>query len=153
MGAKNLRGMKQEEAEVEDCDEGNMDNIWGITVKDVEDEVKVVREEEPDNNIDSISIHVPDVTNDVIQPLIPQTIHTTPPDKDYVALGTKPIFDELWKNSEMRSLEYYQWLDEVKAEFNPLLVDIVKNRSALILLFMDREVIFFTEIKGAFVVS
>ncbi|GKD53618.1 hypothetical protein Tco_1287005 [Tanacetum coccineum] len=133
MGAKNLRGMKQEEAEVEDCDEGNMDNIWGITVKDVErirqlltptvhtlpepdpvvqpyvplipfpDEVKVVREEEPDNNIDSISIHVPDVTNDVIQPLIPQTIHTTPPDKDYVALGTKPIFDELWKNSEMRS--------------------------------------------------
>ncbi|GKD50040.1 hypothetical protein Tco_1279016 [Tanacetum coccineum] len=95
MGAKNLRGMKQEEAEVEDCDEGNMDNIWGITVKDVErirqlltptihtlpepdpvvqpyvplipfpDEVKVVREEEPDNNIDSIYIHVPDVTDDL----------------------------------------------------------------------------------------
>ncbi|GKA44338.1 hypothetical protein Tco_0737062 [Tanacetum coccineum] len=32
---------------------------------------------------------------DVIQPLIPTTLHTTPPNKDYVALATKPILDKL----------------------------------------------------------
>ncbi|GKA40294.1 hypothetical protein Tco_0732887 [Tanacetum coccineum] len=31
MGAENLSGMKQEEAKVEDCDEGNMDDVWDIT--------------------------------------------------------------------------------------------------------------------------
>ncbi|GJX71932.1 RNA-directed DNA polymerase, eukaryota, reverse transcriptase zinc-binding domain protein [Tanacetum coccineum] len=111
MGAENLRGMKQEEAKVEDCDEGNMDDIWDISVKDVgrlkqlltptihtlpepnpvvqpyvplipfPDEVKVVREEKPYNDIDSIYIQVPDVMDDVIQHLIPQTIHTTSPNK------------------------------------------------------------------------
>ncbi|GKA58361.1 hypothetical protein Tco_0757549 [Tanacetum coccineum] len=59
------------------------------------DEAKVVRDEEPNNDDDSISIHVPDVMDDVIQPLIPQVIHTTPPDKDYVAPATKSILDEL----------------------------------------------------------
>ncbi|GJV55543.1 hypothetical protein Tco_1456548 [Tanacetum coccineum] len=84
MGAENLRGMKQEEAKVEYCNEGNMDDIWDIMVKDVEslrqlltptihtflepnlvvqpyvplipfpNEVKVVRQEEPDNDISSI---------------------------------------------------------------------------------------------------
>ncbi|GJZ23485.1 hypothetical protein Tco_0560944 [Tanacetum coccineum] len=123
MGVKNLR--KQEEAKVDDCDEGNMDDIWDITVEDVErirklltpsvhtfpepkpvvqpcvpllpslDEVKVVRDEEPNNDVNSISIHVPNVMDDVIQPLIPQVIHTTPLDKGYVAPTTKSIFDEL----------------------------------------------------------
>ncbi|GJS83848.1 RNA-directed DNA polymerase, eukaryota [Tanacetum coccineum] len=45
MGAENLRGMKQEEAKVEYCNEGNMDDIWDIMV---------VRQEEPDNDISSI---------------------------------------------------------------------------------------------------
>ncbi|GJX47774.1 hypothetical protein Tco_0272964 [Tanacetum coccineum] len=54
-------------------------------------EVKVVRDEEPNND----SIQVPDAMDDVIQPLIPQVIHTTPPDKDYVAPATKSILDEL----------------------------------------------------------
>ncbi|GJX04849.1 hypothetical protein Tco_0190765 [Tanacetum coccineum] len=112
MVAKSLRGMKQKETKVEDCDEGDMDDIWDITVKDVErlrklitptvltlpeldlvvrqcvpllpppNEVKGVWEEEPNNDIDSISIQVPDVMDNVTQPFIPQIIHTTPPDKD-----------------------------------------------------------------------
>ncbi|GJS01121.1 hypothetical protein Tco_0317629 [Tanacetum coccineum] len=83
------------------CDEGNTDDIWDITVEDVEmlrqlltptihtspepdlvvqpyvplirfpNKLKVVREEEPDNDVDSISIQVPDVMDDMIQPLIP----------------------------------------------------------------------------------
>nr|GEU92523.1 hypothetical protein [Tanacetum cinerariifolium] len=32
---------------------------------------------------------------DVIQPLIPTTLHITPPNEDYVAPATKPILDEL----------------------------------------------------------
>ncbi|GJR23051.1 hypothetical protein Tco_0971578 [Tanacetum coccineum] len=32
---------------------------------------------------------------DVIQPLIPTTLHTTPPNEDYVALATKPILEKL----------------------------------------------------------
>nr|GEV35680.1 integrase, catalytic region, zinc finger, CCHC-type, peptidase aspartic, catalytic [Tanacetum cinerariifolium] len=35
MGAESLKGMKQEETKVEDCDEGLMDDIWDIMVKDV----------------------------------------------------------------------------------------------------------------------
>ncbi|GKD00604.1 hypothetical protein Tco_1170878, partial [Tanacetum coccineum] len=57
IGVENLR--KQEEAKVDDCDEGNR----GCYL-------------------------VPDVIDDVIQPLIPQTLHTTLPDKDYVASAT-----------------------------------------------------------------
>ncbi|GJR82193.1 retrovirus-related pol polyprotein from transposon TNT 1-94 [Tanacetum coccineum] len=79
MGVKNLK--KQEEAKVEECDEGDIYDIWDVTVKDVErlrklltpsvhtlpepdhvvkpyvplipfpDEVKVVREEEPDSDV------------------------------------------------------------------------------------------------------
>ncbi|GJY05913.1 hypothetical protein Tco_0371853 [Tanacetum coccineum] len=33
--AKNLRGTKQEEDQMEDCDEGDMDKIWDITAEDV----------------------------------------------------------------------------------------------------------------------
>nr|GFB66295.1 hypothetical protein [Tanacetum cinerariifolium] len=58
------------------------------------DEVKVVRDEEPNNDVDSISIQVPNDMNDVIQPSIPQTIHTTLADKDYVAPATKSVLDE-----------------------------------------------------------
>ncbi|GKA80679.1 hypothetical protein Tco_0787371 [Tanacetum coccineum] len=65
------------------------------------DEVKVVRDEEPNNDVDSISIHVLDVMDDVIQPSIPQVIHTTPPPyKDYVAPATKSILDEILEESE-----------------------------------------------------
>ncbi|GJY79964.1 hypothetical protein Tco_0492715 [Tanacetum coccineum] len=118
---------KQEEAKVEECDEGDIYDIWDITVEDIErlrqlltpsvhtlpesdpmvqpcvpllpspDEVKVIRDEESNNDVVGISIQVLDVMDDVIQPLIPQVIHTTPPDKDYVAPATKSILDELLK--------------------------------------------------------
>ncbi|GKE06239.1 hypothetical protein Tco_1398257, partial [Tanacetum coccineum] len=113
---------KQEGAKVDECDEGDMYDIWDITVKDVErlkqlltpsvytmpepdlvvqpsvpllsspNKVKVVRDEEPNNDSQNISIQVPDVMDDVMQPLIP---HITPPDKDYLASVTKSILDEL----------------------------------------------------------
>ncbi|GKA81272.1 retrovirus-related pol polyprotein from transposon TNT 1-94 [Tanacetum coccineum] len=38
---------------------------------------------------------VPGIIEDVIQHLIPTTLHTTPPNEDYVASATKPILDEL----------------------------------------------------------
>nr|GEU45411.1 hypothetical protein [Tanacetum cinerariifolium] len=124
MEVENLRGMKQEEAKVEECDGRDKYNIWDITVKDVErlrklltpsvhtlpepdlvvqpcvpplpslDEVNVVRKEELNNDVDIISIQVPDVMDNVIQPSIPQTKNTTPPDKDYVAPAIKSILDE-----------------------------------------------------------
>ncbi|GJY20833.1 hypothetical protein Tco_0393399 [Tanacetum coccineum] len=98
MGVKNLR--KQAEAKVDDCNEGNMDDIWDITVEDIEIFKKlftptVVREEERDNDVVSISIQVPGVIDDMIQPLIPQTLHSKPPDKDYLAPAIKSIIDEL----------------------------------------------------------
>ncbi|GKD43610.1 hypothetical protein Tco_1268255 [Tanacetum coccineum] len=33
--------------------------------------------------------------DDVIQPLIPKTLHTTPPNENYVAPATNPILDKL----------------------------------------------------------
>ncbi|GKD59112.1 hypothetical protein Tco_1296621 [Tanacetum coccineum] len=33
--------------------------------------------------------------DEIVQPLIPEPIHTTPPNDDYVALATKSILDEL----------------------------------------------------------
>ncbi|GJR23053.1 hypothetical protein Tco_0971580 [Tanacetum coccineum] len=54
-----------------------------ITVKDVER----IRQ--------FLTPNVLDIIEDVIQPLIPTTLHTTPPNEDYVALATKPILDKL----------------------------------------------------------
>ncbi|GKD68874.1 hypothetical protein Tco_1322964 [Tanacetum coccineum] len=97
-------------------DEGNMDDGWYITIKDVErlrqiriptiqtlpnlelvvqpymprgpvcDEVKVVREEELEYDIP--------LRNGVMQPLTPQTVRITLPDDDYVAPPTSPILDK-----------------------------------------------------------
>ncbi|GJV87377.1 hypothetical protein Tco_1531315 [Tanacetum coccineum] len=39
--------------------------------------------------------NVPDKMDEVIQPLIPQPIHTIPPNDDYVAPATESILDEL----------------------------------------------------------
>nr|GEX88089.1 hypothetical protein [Tanacetum cinerariifolium] len=81
-------------------------------------EVKVVREEEPDNDVEIISIKVPDVMDDMIQPLIPQTIHTTPPNKYYVALPTKSILDEVLEEFRDEILNIIVVDDE--ANFNSL---------------------------------
>ncbi|GJT98091.1 hypothetical protein Tco_1093609 [Tanacetum coccineum] len=92
-------------------DERDMEDGWDITVNDVErlkpivctipnlepvmqlymplnparDETKVVRKEEHDYNI---YLH-----DGMMQPLTPQTVHITPPDDDYVAPDTNPIFN------------------------------------------------------------
>ncbi|GKC47268.1 hypothetical protein Tco_1064990 [Tanacetum coccineum] len=60
MGAENLKGMKQEEAKVEDYDEGNMDDIWDITVKDVERLKQLL----------TPTIHTLPEPNPVVQPLL-----------------------------------------------------------------------------------
>ncbi|GJU74430.1 hypothetical protein Tco_1265835 [Tanacetum coccineum] len=62
---------------------GDIYDIWDIMVEDVERITQF------------LSPNVPDVVDDVIQPLIPKTIHTTPTDKDYVAPATKSILDDL----------------------------------------------------------
>nr|GEV98461.1 retrovirus-related Pol polyprotein from transposon TNT 1-94 [Tanacetum cinerariifolium] len=49
--------------------------------------------------------------------LIPKTIHTTPPDKDYVALATKSILDELIEEFKYEILNVTMVDDE--ADFNP----------------------------------
>ncbi|GJV83843.1 hypothetical protein Tco_1523741 [Tanacetum coccineum] len=52
----------------------------------VYNKAKVVREEEQDYDI-TLQDHV-------MQPLTPQTVHITPPDDDYVAPATNPIFNK-----------------------------------------------------------
>nr|GEV44659.1 zf-CCHC domain-containing protein/UBN2 domain-containing protein [Tanacetum cinerariifolium] len=71
------------EDQEENSDNGDFFDMWDITVEDVERIKKF------------LSPKLPDVMNDVIQPLILKTIHTTPPNDDYVALATKPILNEL----------------------------------------------------------
>ncbi|GJX75873.1 reverse transcriptase domain-containing protein [Tanacetum coccineum] len=96
--------------------EGDMDDGWDITIKDVErlrqiltptihtlpnleivvqpykplgpvrDKAKVIREKKHDYDI---PLH-----NGVMQPLTPKTIHITPPDDDYVASATNLILDK-----------------------------------------------------------
>nr|GEU76358.1 hypothetical protein [Tanacetum cinerariifolium] len=82
------------------------------------DEVKVVRQEELDNDIDSIPTQEPDVNDDLIQPLIPQTVHTMPPYDAYVVTDTKPILEELLEEFEDEIL-YITLVDE-EADFNPI---------------------------------
>ncbi|GKE80424.1 hypothetical protein Tco_1550424, partial [Tanacetum coccineum] len=75
--------LKKEEPQAEHGDDRDTYDIWDITVEDVE----LIRQ--------FLTPNIPDEVDEVIQPLIPQPIHTTPPDKDYVAPATKSILDEL----------------------------------------------------------
>ncbi|GJT58521.1 hypothetical protein Tco_1002054 [Tanacetum coccineum] len=119
MGAKKLKGIKQKEAKVEDSDEGNMDDIWDITIEVVErlrllliPTVHTLPEPNP-----MVQPYVPDLIDDVIQPLIPQTIHTPQPNKDYVAPTTKLILDELLEECGDEILNIT--LVDEEAHFNP----------------------------------
>nr|GEX09347.1 hypothetical protein [Tanacetum cinerariifolium] len=69
--------LEKEKAEVEDDDDEDTYDIWNITIEDVERIRKFLMP------------NVPDEMDEVIQPFIPQPIHTTPPNDDYVALATK----------------------------------------------------------------
>ncbi|GJS38257.1 hypothetical protein Tco_0563300 [Tanacetum coccineum] len=101
----NISDLEKEEAQEEDGDDGESYDMWDITVKDVERIRKF------------LTPNVPDVIDDVTQPLIPKTIHTTPPDEDYVALATQSILDELLKESRDEILNVTM-VDE-GADFNP----------------------------------
>ncbi|GKF76441.1 hypothetical protein Tco_0225885, partial [Tanacetum coccineum] len=61
--------------------------------------------------------NVPDVMDDIIQPLIPKTIHTIPLGEDYVTPATKTILDELLKEFADEILNVTM-VDE-EADFNP----------------------------------
>ncbi|GJR07391.1 hypothetical protein Tco_0790043 [Tanacetum coccineum] len=72
---------------VENDDDGNIYDIWDITIEDV----KLIRQ--------FLTPNVPDKIDEVIQPLISQPIHTTPPNDDYVAPATKSILDKILEES------------------------------------------------------
>ncbi|GKE75366.1 hypothetical protein Tco_1537407 [Tanacetum coccineum] len=113
IGAENLRRIGQkkvqngckEEAQVENDDDGNIYDIWDITIEDV----KLLRQ--------FLMPNVPDENDEVIQPLIPQPIHTTPPNDDHVAPATKSILDKLLEESRDEILNVT--MVEKEADFNP----------------------------------
>ncbi|GKD15138.1 hypothetical protein Tco_1199545, partial [Tanacetum coccineum] len=69
-------------------DDGDIFYMWDITVEDVERIRKF------------LTLNVPDVIDDIIQPLILKTIHATPPNEDYVAPATVSILDDLLEEFE-----------------------------------------------------
>ncbi|GKA43487.1 hypothetical protein Tco_0736211 [Tanacetum coccineum] len=72
-----------DEDQEEDGDDRDTFDMWDIMIGDVER----IRH--------FLTLNVPEVIEDVIQPLIPKTLHTTPPNEDYVAPDTKSILDKL----------------------------------------------------------
>ncbi|GJW58571.1 hypothetical protein Tco_0105302 [Tanacetum coccineum] len=70
--------------------EHDVDNI-----NDLEKEVAQVEDEDIEQIRQFLTPNIFDVMDDVIQPLILKTIHTTPPDNDYVAPATSSILDDL----------------------------------------------------------
>ncbi|GJS03264.1 hypothetical protein Tco_0319772 [Tanacetum coccineum] len=72
-----------EDDQEEDGDDRDTFDMSDITVEDIER----IRQ--------FLTPNVPEVIEDVIQPLIPKTLHTTPPNEDYVTPATKSILDEL----------------------------------------------------------
>ncbi|GKB91078.1 hypothetical protein Tco_0963350, partial [Tanacetum coccineum] len=97
--------LEKEEAQVEDDDDGNIYNICDITVEDVER----IRQFLTPNLLVEM--------DEVIQHLILQPIHTTPPNDDYVAPATKSILNELLKEFGDEILNVT--MVEKKADFNP----------------------------------
>ncbi|GKD11271.1 hypothetical protein Tco_1190956 [Tanacetum coccineum] len=71
-----------EDDQEEDGDDKDTFDMWDITVEDIER----IRQ--------FLTPNVPEVIEDVIQPLILKTLHTTPPNEDYVTPATKSILDE-----------------------------------------------------------
>nr|GEU45852.1 RVT_2 domain-containing protein [Tanacetum cinerariifolium] len=72
---------------LDDEDDGDTFDMWDITVEDVEQ----IRQ--------FLTPNVLKIIEDVIQPLILTTLHTTPLNEDYVAPATKPILDELLEDN------------------------------------------------------
>ncbi|GJV71446.1 putative ribonuclease H-like domain-containing protein [Tanacetum coccineum] len=93
-----------EEDKEEDGDDGDTFDMWDITIEDIERIRKF--------------FNVPDEIDEIVQPVIPKPIHTTPPNDDYVASVTKLILDELLEEfgDEIMSVAM---IDE-EADFNPI---------------------------------
>ncbi|GJV09831.1 hypothetical protein Tco_1351372 [Tanacetum coccineum] len=94
---------EEEEDQEEDGDDGDTFDMWDITVEDVERIRKF--------------FNVPDEIDEIVQPLIPKPIHTTPLNDDYVAPATKSILDKLLVEFEDEILNVTMVDDE--ADFNP----------------------------------
>ncbi|GJX84949.1 hypothetical protein Tco_0335723 [Tanacetum coccineum] len=92
-----------EEYHEEDDDDGDTFDMWDITTEDV---VRIRK-----------FFNVPDEIDKIVQPLIPEPIHTTPPNNDYVAPITKSMLDELLEEFEYEILNVAM-IDE-EADFNP----------------------------------
>ncbi|GKC80255.1 hypothetical protein Tco_1131029 [Tanacetum coccineum] len=126
--------LEKEEGQVKDDDDGDTYNIWDITVENV----KLIRQ--------FLTPNVPDEMDKVIQPLISQPIHTTPPNDDYVAPATKSILDELLEEFGDEILNVIM-IDE-EADFNP-----TKDIKELERLFSKDPQSHFTEIQVHSVIS
>ncbi|GJV54010.1 hypothetical protein Tco_1449751 [Tanacetum coccineum] len=92
-----------EEDQEEDGDDDDTFYMWDITVEDVE-------------RIRNF-FSVPDEIDEIVQPVIPEPIHTTPPNDDYVAPATKSILDEPLEEFGDEILNV-AIIDE-EADFNP----------------------------------
>ncbi|GJS32189.1 hypothetical protein Tco_0530571 [Tanacetum coccineum] len=97
--------LEKEEAQVDDDGDGDIYDVWDITVEDVER----IRQ--------FFTPNILDVMDDVRQPLIPKTMHTTPPEEDFVAPATKSILDELLEEFGEEILNATMVDEEV--DFNP----------------------------------
>ncbi|GJU80565.1 hypothetical protein Tco_1282930 [Tanacetum coccineum] len=141
MGAENMKRMghdivqdsiweqddDSEEDQEEDGDDGDTFDMWDITVEDVERIRKF--------------FNVPDEIDEIVQPLIPEPIHTTPPNDDYVAPATKSILDELLE--ELRDEILNVTMVDEEADFYP-----TKDLEELERLLAMRPQSNFTEIQG-----
>ncbi|GJS74060.1 hypothetical protein Tco_0706901 [Tanacetum coccineum] len=92
-----------EDDQEEDDDDGDTFDMWDITIEDVERIRKI--------------FNVPDEIDEIVQPLIPKPIHTTPPNDDYVAPATKLMLDELLEEFVDEILNVT--MVDVEADFNP----------------------------------
>ncbi|GJW68420.1 hypothetical protein Tco_0122844 [Tanacetum coccineum] len=92
-----------EEDQEEDGDDRDTFDMWDITVEEVEQIRKF--------------FNVLDETDKMVQPLIPEPIHTTPPNDDFVTPTTKSILDELLEEFGDEILNVTMVNDE--ADFNP----------------------------------
>ncbi|GKD68112.1 hypothetical protein Tco_1322202 [Tanacetum coccineum] len=92
-----------EEDQEENGYDGDTFEMWDITAEDVERIRKF--------------FNVLDEIDEIVQPLIPESIHTTPPNDDYVAPATKSNLDELLEEFRDEILNVTMVDDE--ADFNP----------------------------------
>ncbi|GJR08281.1 hypothetical protein Tco_0790933 [Tanacetum coccineum] len=92
-----------EEDQEEDGDNWDIFYMWDIMTEDVERIRKF--------------FNVPNEIDEIVQPLIPELIHTTPPNADYVAPATKLILDELLEEFGDEILNVT--IVDNEADFNP----------------------------------